>query len=250
MPHQRPETLPYNMRRTFSYNIVLLFTIFLVNNVSFSQDATLTGKVRYGSEALHAATISLGNQTILTDGNGAFTFSVKPATYKIIITHAGYKKIEQTIIAEAGSTKNVEFDMIPNEQLDEVKLGSRSAIQRSNLSTAVPVDVFSSDKLVQTAQLGLVQALTYLAPSLNTGKQEFNEPVTLRGLAPDQLLILVNGTRRHNAAYQNNGTPKSSLGRGSVNNDLNAIPFLRLIGLKYCVTGPLHNMVQMQLRVW
>ena len=214
------------MRRTLSYNIVLLvITVFFVNNISFSQEAIIIGKVRYSSEVLHAATISLGNQTKLTDGNGAFTFSVKPGTYKIVITHAGYKKIEQTIIAEAGFTKSVDFTMIPDGQLDEVKLGSRSAIQRSNLSTTVPVDVFSSDKLVQTAQLGLVQALNYLAPSLNTGKQEFNEPVTLRGLAPDQLLILVNGIRRHTAAYMNNGTPKSSLGRGSVTNDLNAIPF-------------------------
>jgi len=201
--------------------------IFFTNGISFSQDAIITGKVRYGNEVLHAATISLGGQTKLTDGNGAFTFSIKPGTYKIIITHAGYKKIEHTIIAGAGSTKNVEFDMIPNEQLGEVvvEVGSRSLVHRSNLNTPVPVDVFSSDKLVQTAQLGLVQALNYLAPSLNTGKQEFNEPVTLRGLAPDLLLILVNETRRHSAAYMNNGIPKSSAGRGSVNNDLNAIPF-------------------------
>jgi iron complex outermembrane receptor protein len=225
MPHQRPE-LYLNMRRRSGYTIVLLFmAIFFTNGISFSQDAIITGKVRYGNEVLHAATISLGGQTKLTDGNGAFIFSIKPGTYKIIITHAGYKKIEQTIIAEAGSTKNIDFDMIPNEQLGDVAVvGSRSLVQRSNLNTPVPVDVFSSDKLVQTAQLGLVQALNYLAPSLNTGKQEFNEPVTLRGTAPDHLLFLVNGTRRHSAAYMNNGSPKSSLGRGSVNNDLNAIP--------------------------
>ncbi|HJS55693.1 MAG TPA: TonB-dependent receptor plug domain-containing protein, partial [Chitinophagaceae bacterium] len=215
------------MRITFGYNIVLLFIFFLVNNVSFSQQATITGTIIYGTEVLQGATVSLGNKTTVTDQHGKFSFSILTGSYTIIITHAGYKKLEQTIVAEAGSTKNVEFDMIPNEQLDEVivKLGSRSTIQRSNLSTAVPVDVFSSDKLVQTAQLGLVQALNYLAPSLNTGKQEFIEPVTLRGLAPDQLLILVNETRRHNAAYMNNGSPKSSLGRGSVTNDLNAIPF-------------------------
>src|SRR6188474_2095026 len=111
------------MRRTTGYTIVLLFmAIFFTNGISFSQDAIITGKVRYGNEVLQAATISLGGQTKLTEENGAFTFSVKPGTYKIIITHAGYKKIEQTIIAEAGSTKNIEFDMIPNELLDEVKL--------------------------------------------------------------------------------------------------------------------------------
>ena len=81
------------MRRTTGYTIVLLFiAIFFTNGISFSQDAIITGKVRYGSEALHAATISLGKQTKLTDGSGAFTFSVKPGTYTITITHTGYKK--------------------------------------------------------------------------------------------------------------------------------------------------------------
>ena len=67
--------------------------------------------------------------------------------------------------------------------------------------------------------------LNYLVPSLNAGRQELNEPVTLRGLDPDHVLILINETRYHNSAYLNNGTPKSSLGRGSVSNDLNSIPF-------------------------
>jgi iron complex outermembrane receptor protein len=214
------------MRRTFSHNIVLLFiAIFFINGISFSQDAVVTGQVKYGNEVLHGATIRLGDKTTLTDHYGKFSLAIKPGSHTITITHSGFKKIEQTIIAEAGITKNFDFDMIPNEQLDEVKLGSRSAIQRSNLSTAVPVDVFSSDKLVQTGQLGLTQSLNYLAPSLTTGKQEFSESVTLRGLSPDHLLILVNETRNHNSATINNGTPKSTIGRGANYNDLNSIPF-------------------------
>lgn len=214
------------MRRTLDCHIVLLvITIFLANKVSFSQDAAITGKVKYANKVLRSATVSLGGQTKLTDADGRFFFSVKSGIHTITITHAGYRKIEQAIIAEAGSTKNMEFDMIPDDQLEAVTLGSRSALPRSNLNTAVPVDMFSSEKLIQTGHPGLIQALQYSAPSLNTGRQELNEPVTLRGLGPDQLLILVNGTRYHNSAYLNNGTPKSSLGRGSVTNDLNSIPF-------------------------
>ena len=212
------------MRGIFKYNIVLLFTTFAANNNSFSQNALIQGKVRYGSEVLEAATITLGDQSKHTDAYGAFIFSVKPATYTITITHAGYKKMQQTIIAEAGITMHLEFDLIPDEKLEEVTIGSRSKIGRSNLSTTVPVDIFNSTKLEQTGHLGLLQSLIYLAPSLNTGKQEFNESVTLRGLNPDHLLILVNGSRHHNSSILNNGTPKSSLGRGSVQNDLNSIP--------------------------
>lgn len=52
-----------------------------------------------------------------------------------------------------------------------------------------------------------------------------NEPVTLRGLNPDQVLILVNGTRRHNSASITSAGLRGVLGNGTVPNDLNAIPF-------------------------
>ncbi len=39
-----------------------MITIFLVNNVSFSQDAIITGKVRHGNEVLQAATITVGEK--------------------------------------------------------------------------------------------------------------------------------------------------------------------------------------------
>jgi iron complex outermembrane receptor protein len=207
------------------YIIITCLLICAAGNISSAQDAIIIGKVRYGNESLQAATVFLNGQTKLTDVTGNFSFAVKPGSYTIIITHAGYKKVQQTITAETGSTMNLDFDMIPDDQLETVTLGSRSAKLRSNLNTAVPIDVFSSSKLVQSGHVGIIQALQHSAPSLNTGRQELNEPVTLRGLGPDQLLILVNETRFHNSAYLNNGTPKSSIGRGSVTNDLNSIPF-------------------------
>ena len=57
----------------------------------------MKGTVRYGNEILQSATITIGEQTKITDNNGEFSFSVKPGTYIIIITHAGYKKIQREI---------------------------------------------------------------------------------------------------------------------------------------------------------
>ena len=74
-------------------------------------------------------------------------------------------------------------------------------IKRSNLNTPVPVDAFSANKLLQTNQQGLTQMLNYLVPSFNANRQVLIEPVTLRGLDPDDLLILLNGTRYHNSAW-------------------------------------------------
>ena len=48
-----------------------------------------------------------------------FLFLVKPGNYTITVTHVSYKKIEQAVRVEAGTTKNIDFDMIPNEQLGE-----------------------------------------------------------------------------------------------------------------------------------
>ena len=206
--------------------ILSSLSIVFANAISFSQNGLITGKVRYGKETLQSATISLGNKTTLSNYHGEFSFSVKPGDYTMSITHAGYKKIERTVSVNAGETKNFDFDMIPAEQLGEVVvLGSRSAVHRSNLNTPVPVDAFSSAQLEETGQTSLMQMLSFTAPSLNTSLQNAFEPVTLRGLYPDQILILLNGTRYNNSAYLNSGNPRGQLGRGSVSNDLNSIPF-------------------------
>ena len=192
-----------------------------------AQEAYVKGRVSNANDDLPSATVTVGSKTVLTNSNGEFLFPIKAGTYILTVSHAGYKKIEQKVNIEPGSTNSLNFIMIPIDQMDEVVvLGSiHSNIERSNLNTAVPVDVFPEKKLLQTGQQGLIQSLNYLVPSLNAGRQDLNEPVTLRGLDPNHILILINGIRYHNSAFLNNGTPKFSLGRGSVTNDLNSIPF-------------------------
>ena len=193
----------------------------------YAQEGQLKGMVKNENEPLEAATVSVANKTVLTDKNGKFSLSVLPGTYVLIITHTSYNKVEQQVTIIADHTQQLNFVMTPISQLGEVVvLGSRSLTARTNLNTPVPVDVFSSEKLEQTSQQDLIQMLNFSASSLNQGsRQTGNEPVTLRGLDPDHVLILVNGIRYHNPAWLNNGVPKSDLGRGSVGNDLNSIPF-------------------------
>ncbi|HET9277707.1 MAG TPA: TonB-dependent receptor, partial [Flavitalea sp.] len=214
------------MRKIYLHIILSSVITVFANTISYSQNGIITGKVKYRTESLQSATVSLGNQTTFTDHKGEFSVTIKPGNYTITVTHASYNKVEQTVRVEAGSTKNIDFDMIPNEQLGEiVVVGSRSLVHRSNLNTPVPVDVFSSAQLAQTGQINLMQMLNFTVPSLNASMQIMTEPVTLRGLDPDHTLILLNGTRYHNIAYMNQGIPRGQLGRGSVGNDLNTIPF-------------------------
>jgi iron complex outermembrane receptor protein len=112
--------------------------------------------------------------------------------------------------------------------LDElVVLGSR-AEARSKLETTVPVDVIDVKNLIKgSAQVNLNQILNYVAPSFTSNVQNISDgtdhidPASLRGLGPDQVLVLINGKRRHTSSLINvNGT----FGRGNVGTDLNAIP--------------------------
>ena len=98
-----------------------------------------------------------------------------------------------------------------------VVTGTRVAA-RSALDTAAPVDVVSSAQLAQQGSTELNQQLSVALPSFNFPRPAITDgtdsvrPATLRGLAPDQTLVLVNGKRRHTASLVNiNG----SIGRGS-----------------------------------
>ncbi len=214
------------MKRVVSNIILTVAVICLANTISFAQNAVIKGMVKYNNEALQAASVSFDNKTILTDQNGEFSLTVKTGTYTIIITYAGYKKAEQIVVANSGSTIHINIEMIPAGALEElVMIGSRSTIQRTNINTPVPVDVFSRTQLVETGQISLTQILNFLAPSFNTSREVLNEPATLRGLDPQHVLILVNGIRYHNMAWLFSGGLKGHLGKGSVGNDLNSIPF-------------------------
>ncbi len=107
-----------------------------------------------------------------------------------------------------------------------VVLGSRGAA-RSALDTAVPVGLVSARDLASSGTLELGKALQELDPSFNFSTTFISDgtdiirPATLRGLGPDQLLVLVNGKRRHQQALVN---VQQTVGRGSAGTDMNAIP--------------------------
>ena len=106
-----------------------------------------------------------------------------------------------------------------------VVTGTRVACSR--LDTNAPVDVVTTTSLQQQATPELGQALANLVPSLDFPRPAITDgtdsvrPATLRGLSPDQTLVLLNGQRRHASALVN---ANGSIGRGAAAVDLNAIP--------------------------
>ncbi|HEU5167772.1 MAG TPA: TonB-dependent receptor, partial [Chitinophagaceae bacterium] len=214
------------MKKFILYITTCIILFILFPQSALSQTAIIKGIVKDNEEILVAATVSVDNKTTITDHKGRFSIGVKPGNDLLIVTYAGYKKFEQVVLVNSGQVGFVEINMIKDEQMGEVVIvPSRSLIQRSNLNTPVPVDVFSQKQLLQTNQTSLTQMLNFIAPSFNSSREVFNEPATIRGLDPDHVLILMNRKRYHNMAWMNAGNLKGQLGRGSVGNDLNSIPF-------------------------
>ena len=107
-----------------------------------------------------------------------------------------------------------------------VSTGSRFN-DRTVVDSPVPIDVITRAEMQQGGYTEVSQMLQALVPSFNFPRPSLTDgtdhirPATLRGLAPDQVLVLVNGKRRHSSALVNvNG----SIGRGSVSVDFNAFP--------------------------
>ncbi len=106
-----------------------------------------------------------------------------------------------------------------------VVVGSRAGTENP-AELSVPVDVYGSEELARLGEIDLAEVLGSIAPSfnsqrLNVGDGAALHVATLRGMNPDQVLVLVNGKRRHSAAF-----PKviASLGFGTTGTDLRAIP--------------------------
>jgi iron complex outermembrane recepter protein len=120
-----------------------------------------------------------------------------------------------------------EEDQDPQPHTMVIEVGSRSP-ERSRTDTPVPVDVVPLEEIAgETGQLDLGQLLQYVAPSFNSNRQSGSDgsdhidAATLRGLGPDQVLVLVNGKRRHTSSLV---YIFGSRARGNVGTDLNTIP--------------------------
>ncbi|QRP64831.1 TonB-dependent receptor [Rhodanobacter sp. FDAARGOS 1247] len=107
-----------------------------------------------------------------------------------------------------------------------VVTGTRAG-NRTESSSLTPIDVISADVLKQTGTIDLTQALERAIPSLNfpfapaSDTFAFQRPFELRGLSPDQVLVLVDGKRWHPGALV---LSLGQIGQGSQGIDLNTIP--------------------------
>ncbi len=164
------------------------------------------------------------NKGGITNANG--TVSLQASSGDILqVSNIGYKSQEVKLGNQSSVTINLESSSV--DIGDVVVVGTRG-VPRAKIETAVPVDVIRINQVgLPTAKMDLTSALNMAAPSFNYNKQSGADGAdhvdlgTLRGLGPDQTLVLINGKRRHQTAFV---ALFGSRGRGNSGADLNAFP--------------------------
>jgi iron complex outermembrane recepter protein len=215
-----------------SYKFLLLTVFFVVGSMSlFAQGIKGVVKDVATGQGIPGSSVVVEGRSsgTATDNNGNYTLRLPEGSYRIKISSIGYET--NTVAVSVAGTEFIVLNVSLKEStstLQEIAvIGSRSDRARTNIQTATPVDVISTKELKAFGQVDVSQILNYVAPSFSSNRQTVTDgtdhidPASLRGLGPDQVLVLVNGKRRHTTALVNiNG----SVGRGSVGTDMNVIP--------------------------
>jgi len=211
---------------------LFLFALLALPAVSHAQDMVLTGVVttRDDGLSLPGATVSIESLKLsaTTDAEGRFTLTLPAGTpmttsLEVRVTSTGLLPRTWSFKPVAGTlTHDFALALTFSE---EITVGSRAVGVEAQ--GALPVDIITAKQIDVTAATETMQVIQRLAPSFNFPRTTIADgsasvrPASLRGMGPDQVLVLVNGKRRHTTALVHvNGT----MGRGSTGADLNAIP--------------------------
>ncbi|SDR82924.1 TonB-dependent receptor [Gramella sp. MAR_2010_147] len=204
----------------FSIFIAVLLTPILL----FSQEVTGVVTDNSGTPLPGVNVFEKGTENgTSTDFDGRYSIEVS-AEATLVFSFVGFEEKEVAV----DGRQQVDIVLADGVSLGEVQLvGSRSP-KRTSTDTPVAVDVIDvSEVNTQTGKIEVNELLQYAAPSFNANKQSGSDgadhidPASLRGLGPDQTLVLVNGKRRHQSSLIN---IFGTRGRGNTGTDLNAIP--------------------------
>ena len=212
----------------------LTWAFLAAGTVVAQQTATLTGSVEDSEgNPLPGANVVLADTDFGTAAgpDGSYTIDdIAPGTYEVRVTFVGYETIEQEVTLEPGAEVTRTFSMERAPLQGEgvtVTVGSRARDAAAE-DMAVPVDVYGSEEIQTSGAFETGRILQQSAPSVNFPQNTLADGMdalrtfTLRGLSPDQTLVLVNGKRRHKSALVNRLGAGVSGGSSPI--DLNAIP--------------------------
>jgi iron complex outermembrane receptor protein len=207
--------------------ILFLISFLISTSLLFGQQI-FTVKI---TDAKTAAPLAGASVKVKSTTKGATTNSegiakIEAKTHDILqISNIGYDIQNITLTNELEVSVAMEAASV--DLGDVVVLGTRGAA-RAKIATAVPIDVIKINQVgLPTAKMNLTSVLNMAAPSFNYNKQSGADGAdhidlgALRGLGPDQTLVLINGKRRHQTAFV---ALFGTRGRGNSGVDLNGFP--------------------------
>jgi iron complex outermembrane recepter protein len=175
---------------------------------------------------------------VVTNAKGEFSINTNVGDV-LVFSSVGLSSVEIPV-TETTSTLNISLADAIDVLAEVAVVGTRSNVARTDVDRPVPVDVLSAKELQQTGQTELGQQVQFMSPSFNSAKNGINgvanyaDPASLKGLSPDQMLVLIDGKRRHQFAAVNLNV---TVGKGTVVTDLNTIPSLALERLEILRDG-------------
>ena len=211
------------MRKLFNMVALVMMTSFMFAQGSVSGTVTDSdGNSLFGANVVVEGTSS----GAATAADGSYSVDgVAGGSYTVTASYIGYESASVTVNVDGAATANFSLSSSAVAGSSVSVLGSRFA--RNVDEQAVPVEVITELEIRATGLTETSQLLQALVPSYNaprgyiTDGSDHMRPATLRGMAPGHVLVLVNGKRRHSGALVHvNG----SVGRGSTQVDINAIP--------------------------
>src|SRR5687768_13911952 len=193
---------------------------------------TVTGRVTDASSGTPVADAQVrvvgSTVGVMTRTDGTYRLVIAPGRYELRVSRIGYAAGRDSVIVDAAVTVTKDFRLDQTGlSLDQIVVVGTRRPDRTAVEAPVPIDVLSAEDLQNTGLTETSQIIQMLAPSFNFPRPSMNDgtdhvrPATLRGLGPDQVLVLVNGKRRHTTALVH---VNQSVGRGSTSVDFNAIP--------------------------
>jgi iron complex outermembrane receptor protein len=210
------------MKKAFYLSVCFLFI-----GITVWAQQVVTGKI-VDNNNIPLAGVSIKSKKtgkgIVSAQDGTFRLQVS-SDDQLEISYVGY--ITQQVSVNGNNVINVTLLPSTVELSQIVLIGTRTA-GRVKTESPVPIDVIDINRVgTSTAKMDLTSVLNYAAPSFNYNKQSGADGAdhidlgTLRGLGPDQTLVLINGKRRHQTAFVG---LFGTRGRGNSGADLNAFP--------------------------
>ncbi|HEU4559709.1 MAG TPA: TonB-dependent receptor plug domain-containing protein, partial [Longimicrobium sp.] len=170
----------------------------------------------------------LGNGAV-TGADGRFSLTAS-GRVTLVVTADGFERATAAVDVAPGAAAVRDFVLVERTvalQAVNVIVGSRARHTAAD-ELAVPVDVVPSTVIRQQGVTETAQILQAVSPSVNFFRHSVSDatdivrPFTLRGLSPDQTLVLVNGKRYHRTALVH--VFGAGMGAGSSGVDMNTIP--------------------------